>query len=329
MSKRLSLEFLQTYAPFIEYWRVEIFDSDTNRVVKEFEGERFNIYDSIFWKGKDSKNRHILTDRHYAYRVYVQDKHGAFDETKPQAITFKVLDSEEKLEAYHKRWTIAQEKAEEQAAEEEEKKSFVPEMNLFKDDKDKEEAKGEEAKEEVSEEEKAKSRQELYQKWIRAEHTNNNLKLQTIHVDGETILINRQSEQVSNVRIIQAGQVLTDIFIPEEKEITARELLEGEAKTAQDKLSVLDVILPKGKYEIVIQKNGSATRPVDVSTEADSVLSIASDVQPPALFSEEEQEVYRYIKPVQVGDDFMFFVGLGDAKMGYGFVDGRVEPIAA
>ena len=40
------------YAPVIGHWRFEISDDDTNKVVKVFEGNRFNIYDPIFWDGR-------------------------------------------------------------------------------------------------------------------------------------------------------------------------------------------------------------------------------------------------------------------------------------
>ena len=34
-----------------------------------------------------------------------------------------------------------------------------------------------------------------------------------------------------------------------------------------------------------------------------------------------------YSKNIQVGEDYFFFVGLGDAKVGYNFTDGNLEPI--
>src|SRR3989338_2721285 len=37
--------------------------------------------------------------------------------------------------------------------------------------------------------------------------------------------------------------------------------------------------------------------------------------------------VKTYKKDVKVGEDYMFFVGMGDAKMGYNFYEGSVEPV--
>ncbi len=311
------MRIFTNYAPFIEYWRVEIFDEDTNRIIKQFEGDSLKIHDPIFWNGKDGRGSYVPTDRNYAYRVYVLDKHGRFDETKSRPIEFKFIADEEALENYHQRWLTAASEEE----EEDQGKSFVPDMTLFEDQAEKEEAE-DKAK---AEEEKLETKEKEYRKWIEAERIKSNFLIQTILVDGETVFIDRRSSQIQSVQIVSSGKLVTDVPIPEQDGLTARELLEGKPRAADEKMPVLDVILPKGNYEIMVQEGDVATGIADVDAGIAVDAGVTTEGKPTIQPS---GEVHRYTKPLQIGEDFMFFVGLGDAKIGYGFVKGALEPIA-
>jgi len=89
------------YAAFIENWKLEIFDKDTKKVIRSFNGNRFNIHDPILWDGKDDFGQYIKLDqRNYEYIVTVVDRNEKYDETSAQDITIVNIEEEFDLNKY-------------------------------------------------------------------------------------------------------------------------------------------------------------------------------------------------------------------------------------
>ncbi|MCA9400241.1 MAG: DUF11 domain-containing protein [Candidatus Omnitrophica bacterium] len=268
------------YAPFIEVWKLDIMDEDTRRVIKSFEGTRFNIHDPIYWDGRDRYGQYINLDRDYVYTLSVEDNLGNYDETKPKPIIFKELVDEDAYDEY---------------------------MEDYERDQGK------------------------YLDWVRAQNKEDYLMIQTINVDGETIFFDRLNVDLNNIQILKDGQLIAEVPVIEKRGLTARELLEFKEVKEKEKL---EVILPKGDYDILIQeRDKNATKsPAAVAQSAASAAGplagefTSEDGADPS--AEISSQTKAYSKTIRVGEDFLFFVAMGDAQVGYTFTEGDVEPVA-
>ncbi|MGR3174722.1 MAG: choice-of-anchor U domain-containing protein [Candidatus Scalindua sp.] len=149
-------------------------------------------------------------------------------------------------------------------------------------------------------------------KWIEEESKVNNLHSQTIVVEGETIQLSAISHQVSAIKIMKSGKLQTEIPVIGSEGLTAKDLLETPDIKAQGSQSEMEIILPRGEYEI------------EVSTKDEGRGTRDETLHRPSEQSEQSSIVRRHIK---VGDDYLFFVAMGDAKMGYTFNRGDIEPV--
>ncbi|MBU0468336.1 MAG: DUF11 domain-containing protein [Candidatus Omnitrophica bacterium] len=287
--EKAEFKIFTDYTPFIEIWRLEIFDSDTKRKLQVFTGNRYNIHDPIFWDGRDMKGEHVLfKDRNLEYMLYVENAKGNYDETESQKLVFRELDDKEAYDKY-----IA---------------------------------------------EKVSSASE-YRNWINKERAVNRLKVRGIYVDGETVFVDRISAKLKSIRVMKGGEVVVDIPVIERYGLTAREILEGADTTKKE--DKLKIILPKGDYEVLVQEDlgekkkdvkdtGIVKGMLSASGGAYDGLTARTGTSGDGSLSGEivESPVKTYSQSIRVGEDYMFFVGLGDAKAGYNFTSGNIEPIA-
>ncbi|MBP9854740.1 MAG: DUF11 domain-containing protein [Candidatus Omnitrophica bacterium] len=266
---RVEFRIFSNYAPFVETWQIEIVDTDVGKVVKKIEGTRLNIYDPVYWDGRDQTAQHIDPQKHYEYRLVVTDKTGKFDETEPQPISFRFIQDDIDLEAYK-----------------------------------------------TQREEKRKD----YHLWIEQQMRVNSLKVQTILIDGQTVRIDRLGTRLKSVQIMEKGILLTEIPITERHGLTAQEIIQGKDIKGSEEQQILEVILPKGAFNLIIQE--------DIATDEE----VEDNVRTVEGYGEIKEEYYRpaktYSKSLQIGDDQMFFVAMGDGKVGYTMTRGNVEPIS-
>ncbi len=276
-AQKPEFRIFNNYTAFVEYWKLDIIDTDTKAVVRTFQGDRLNISDPILWDGIDNKGEPIHLDRQYAYVAYVESKDGKYDETKPKSINFRTIKDDEELAKY------------------------------FADQK---------------------LKQDDHLKWLIAQSKENSLSVQNILVSGETIKVDRLNANLQSIRIMKAGELFTEIPIVEKRGLTPRELIEGNDSIGASEQVTLDVILPKGDYDFVIQET---VKGKDNLADAEH----ASVVPLPGVLTEKSLEndqgvsipVQQYVKAVRVGEDYMFFVAMGDAKAGYTFNTGNIEPV--
>ncbi len=252
------------YFLFIDKWKLEILDKDAKNIVKKFEGLRLTINAPIYWDGKDKNEKALSSERNYVYVLTVTGKDGRQDVIRERGLVVreqKTGDREEKSER-----EIEKEK----------------------------------------------------QRWIEQENQINNLEKQNIKVEGEIVKVSRPlgfardgsrdgasvepltSEPVTSIRILKSGELKGEIPIFQPQSLTPSELLESPKRleAAQGETTV-DIILPKGEYDIQVIPQSSETR----------------------------SQMSAYSKHIKVGEEYFFFVGMGDAKMGYTFNRGNIEPI--
>jgi hypothetical protein len=257
------------YAPFIENWRLEILDADTKRSIRTFEGNRYNVYDPVFWDGRDNAGTIIRKDRNYEYRVIVDDGKGKYDETKPKAITLETITTREEVQAY----------------------KLDLEANRSSEDS-------------------------TYREWMKSESAKSEFLIETILIEGETIRIEPLKGGLQSIRLMKGDEVITDIPISNTERLTARDVLEG--RTQADAIP-MEVIVPTGNYEVLVQQRESVDG-VIIETEGGVVSGDGSSIAV-------AQPVKTYSKPVQIGEDRLFFVAMGDAKVGYTFTEGNIAPV--
>lgn len=253
------------YVPFIESWKLEILDADTKKLIRSFEGNRFNINDPILWDGKDSKGEHISTTKRYEYRVSVYNGKGQYDETVAKPIVFESFGTREDVKNYRLNLEVARD-----------------------------------------------ARTSEYRAWMKAESAKSEYLVQTILVEGETLRIDHVRGNLQSISLMKGSETVTEIPISAQQILTGRDILEG--RTTVDEVP-MEIIVPNGQYEVVVQhKEGTGEAVLGDGVSADSSVAVP-------------QPVKTYVKPVQIGEDRLFFVAMGDAKAGLTFTGGNIAPV--
>ena len=177
-----------------------------------------------------------------------------------------------------------------------------------------------------------KEKAEAHRRWMERESGINNLEKQTIRVEGETIQLSAISRQLSAIKIVKAGKVQAEIPVIESQGLRAKDLLKSSAfaEAATDKQSRMEVILPGGEYEIQTRRSedGGQTAEDERRRTEDGRQVIFRPGSGQALRPGSGQAGSEtYSKHIEVGDDYLFFVAMGDAKMGHTFNQGNIEPV--
>ena len=177
-----------------------------------------------------------------------------------------------------------------------------------------------EDKEQKSEKEIAKEKQE----WLAQESKVNNLEKQNIRLEGETIKIQNLNSKIQNVRILKSGNLEGEVPVIDKEGLTAKDLLENKSGKGQDEQSEVEIILPKGEYDIEVIG-------ASVSGQVSESVGGLTGERPTEVLSEvrgaDQQANQTYTQHIKVGEDYLFFVAMGDVKAGYTFKRGNIEPV--
>ncbi len=286
--RQVEFRLFTNYAPFIEKWHLDIIDADTKKLVRRFEGNRFNIHDPIFFNGRDSDERVLRADRHYAYVLTVKDAQGQADSTKETPFKIRELKTEAEF---------AKEK---------------------EDDKDKD---------------KLAALAEHYRKWLESQLQVNTLKVQRMPIEGETVRINRQGVDIRAVRIMKDGNLFAEVPVSQADSLTPGRLL-AQGPNAQVLPDNLEVVLPKGDYTLEVvspQSIGDASaQEADVSAgslQGGVAGASVTGASSSGVSTAPAGTLNRFTRNIKVGDDYFMFVAMGDAKVGYNFNQGNIEPV--
>ncbi len=165
---------------------------------------------------------------------------------------------------------------------------------------------------------------ELVSELIDKESEINNLKEQNIKIEGETIRIKNQNsslsmnmslpEKIENVVIVKTKEKVIEISIIKDEKLIVDDLLQGQSIKESKSQNEIEMILPKGKY--IIKFNYEQEEGINKDINQENLVT-----QNTELF------IRNYTKKVTVGDDYFFLVAMGDAKMGYTFNQGNIEPV--
>lgn len=273
----IEFRIFMNYPAFIDKWKLTIQDKYSKRPIRTFEGTNLNIYDPIFWDGRDNNGEYIDPDKEYTYIVTVY--HGTkYDETKPKDLPIRQIFEQEEYEVY------------------------------------------------IEKKEKESARKG-YKDWLVAQSKVNLRDTQMIFVEGETIVIQPKDQDLFSVQVMQDDELVSEVPIVYQHGLTAREVIETGSIASTDSLPV-DIILPRGDFDILI--NTAKDVP-----QAKNYQPVFIDLDQPMDGREptEQEVVYavapdkQYRKQIRVGEDYFFFVGMGDIKAGYNFVQGNIEPI--
>jgi len=273
LSTNYEFRIFTNYSLFIKKWKLEIFNKDTKRLIRKFEGTRLTIDEPIYWDGKDRKGKLINPERNFVYVLTVTGKDGSQDITKEREL--KVTSHQSQITSFRE-------------------------------------------KEKSDKEEEAD-----YKEWIQRESKVNNLEQQNIRIEGETVLVHSPQSIVRSIRIKKGDKIECEIPVVKKEGLTAKDLLESKSGKGTDEQSEVEIILPKGEYDIQVVPQGSQAR-IQKSEAASQITeedreSLTSDIRP--LISE------TYSQHIKVGEDYLFFVGMGDAKLGYTFNRGNIESV--
>ena len=166
------------------------------------------------------------------------------------------------------------------------------------------------------------------QQWVAQESKVNNLEKQNIRIEGETIKVSKiPGHKVTSIRIKKGEKIEGEIPVVESQGLTAKDLLERQSGKEIDEQSEVEIILPKGEYDVEI-----IGEPVSRLTSEPVSKFAPEAAQPTAetgkltnrLTNQPDNQIYT--RQIKVGEDYLFFVGLGDTKMGYTIKRGNIEP---
>jgi len=136
------------------------------------------------------------------------------------------------------------------------------------------------------------SEDEPLKEWLQKESTLNSLQRQVIPIKGELVKVTGAGYK--SIRVLKDKDLKTEVVVTEAKVLEAKDILESGIKAETDSDKGVDIILPMGEYEIEVNR---------------------------------QAEGKAYSKHVKVGDDYLFFVAMGDIKTGYTFNKGDIEPV--
>ena len=161
--------------------------------------------------------------------------------------------------------------------------------------------------------------------WLDAQREVNNLDHQLIPIRGETIHLDRQGTDVRSMRVMKGNHVFTEIPFVQRYGLPPQELMAG-GFSAKEEKDNLEIILPNGDYSLDVVMLNRA-----VMFRLQSLLALASvpvSAGAPSPFAAAATTAAQhYSRPLKVGDDYIMFVGLGDAKVGYNIDRGHIDPI--
>ena len=155
------------------------------------------------------------------------------------------------------------------------------------------------------------------QQWLEKENKVNNLDKQNIRVEGETVKVFGLSG-FRVIRVKKGEKVEGEIPVVQSRGVTASELLESPKSLEKPEAEfITDIILPKGEYDIEIMG-----KPVS-ELAGEPVSKLAGE---PVNRQTGEPANQTYTQHIKIGEDYLFFVAMGDAKAGYTFNRGDIEP---
>lgn len=178
-------------------------------------------------------------------------------------------------------------------------------------------------KEKLEEEIFGRSKEKTDEKdfWL-SESKVNNLDLQTMKLEGETVLVHSPQSIVHSIRVMKGGRLEGEISLVQQKGLTlldreaypsgltAKQLLELPQFKAESGSEPIDIIIPNGEYEMQVQS-----------------AVIAGPVRK-NFSSGAHNDVHKtYTKQIKIGDDYFFFIAMADGEMGYNFITGNTEPV--
>ncbi len=132
--------------------------------------------------------------------------------------------------------------------------------------------------------------EKLKNKWLKKEAAGNSLKKQTIKVEGDTLLIKNTEIFETKVINYSGDKNPVDVIYVDGKKIDADSI-------TQNQNSEYELIIPEGEHKVFVSGTDAAGKQVTTT------------------------------KKLSVNDSYLFFIAMGDAKAGYTFHSGSIEPI--
>ncbi len=172
-----------------------------------------------------------------------------------------------------------------------------------------------------------KDRAERYRKWLDAQAVVNNVDHQLIEVKGETIHLDRQGTDVKSIHVMKGNNLFIELPLTQQYGLTPEELM-ASGFSMVDQKDNLEIILPNGDYtlDVISAKTADNSSGNNVSPVVPQSVPTAGGM-PSRTASVSSGTLEHYSRPLKVGDDYMMFVALGDAQVGYNIDRGNIEPI--
>jgi uncharacterized repeat protein (TIGR01451 family) len=154
--------------------------------------------------------------------------------------------------------------------------------------------------------------------WLAAERLKNSLERQTISLNGETIRVfGVQEGEIA--RVLRGNEVTAAA-----KGVPAPGTgLPGNGAVSEANTSSVEMILPAGSYTVEVVPAGASRAEQEAAVKTPGSGAGDGDPRPPERLpggAIERQDI-------RIGEDYLFFVGLGDAKAGYTVNTGNIEPV--
>jgi len=354
LEERSEFRIFTNYHMFINAWKLEILEKDTKRKVKTITGTKDNIFKPIYFVSPE-----VHEERNYIYKLTVSGKKGKKDVTKKkefrvQSLEDKVKDkvkTEKKKVEEYREWIEQESKINNLEIQTIDVKGETIQLSVInrqlstikivKDGKVEAEIPVIKSKrltaknllegldsESVSTQNHAeiilpKGEYEIaVQTLIDQQQTTDNTSMSAPTPETRSFVdvvdyIKNGEEGHSN----EANAYSKKTFI-DQQQTTDRTSMSGPAPETRPFMEVVDYIKngEKGHFNEANAYSKKTFIDQQQTIDRTSMSGPAPEVGPLS-------EVNEYRKTIKVGDDYLFFVAMGDAKLGQTFNHGNIEPV--
>jgi uncharacterized repeat protein (TIGR01451 family) len=285
--EQIEFRIFTNYAPFLMSWQLDVLDADTKKIVRSFTGTRRNIYDPIYWDGRDALGQYVRPDFHYAYVLKVKDENDKWDETTEQALSLKVMTDEEMTERQRQR--SDKEKIDEANARSKKYRTFLLAL-----------AQG-----------NALKAQNI---WVKGD----TVVLKSTAADVRQVRVLKNGELFMEMPVLErAGLTARELLDGgSQQQSTPMEVILPDGDYELDVVSADSSAEGEGRPVLLAQKASGEALGTGV-VPADGL----SMIEPVTV------QTAHYKRALKVGQDYLMFVAMGDGKAGYNMNRGNIEPV--
>lgn len=168
--------------------------------------------------------------------------------------------------------------------------------------------------------------------WLNYESRINNLEQRNIMIEGETIKVTSNKSNIKTIKIYQDKQLTGQVPVRQAGGLKPSDLIESNMFSKEENLPEIftEIILPYGEYDVepVIQEpDNKVTEKLEITESKLSQSSNNSQIKADSNSDNIPAPARNYSQHIKIENNKLFYVGMGETKLGYNFNSGHIESI--